>query len=122
MIRWPSFACQLRAAPLASQSGFTIAYVDYCCSAKLDPAMRNELEQFSAQPAGDDGRRHFTQWQSTRWRMFRKTVPEWADALSVTPPETAAEARVRWEFLKVCWCTWLQINGLAWCTAVQWWT
>lgn len=71
-----------------------------CCSVRITASMRSDLDQFRAQPAVN-GRRQFSEYQRTRWRMYRGTVPEWAQALSLNPPDTAAEARVRWEFLKV---------------------
>lgn len=64
-------------------------------------SIRSDLAQFTAQPV-INGRRQFSEYQRTRWRMFKTTVPEWALALATNPPETATDARVRWEFLKVC--------------------
>lgn len=62
--------------------------------------MRSDLQQFQQSPV-INGRRQLSEYQRNRWRMYRGTVQDWCTALSHNLPESATDARIRWEFLKV---------------------
>ncbi|KAF8060586.1 hypothetical protein HT031_004763 [Scenedesmus sp. PABB004] len=68
--------------------------------ARLSAGFQNLLRQFESAAAPVNGRRRLTQPAAAQWRMQRGHVAAFADAISLNPPESAHEARLRWEYLQ----------------------